>query len=91
MTDRLADHVPVHERVPTAYAERLAICLEAGVPRERAEALARCEGRAATYRAQGRAVHCLCGAHRTRGAALPRDVPLEAPGRLQEARDGSGR
>lgn len=72
---------PMHERAPTAYAERLAICLEAGVPRERAEALARCEGRAATHRAQGRDARCECGGHRVR-----RNGPLEAASRLQEAR-----
>jgi ferric-dicitrate binding protein FerR (iron transport regulator) len=91
MTDRPADHVPVHERVPTAYAERLAICLEAGVSRDRAETLARCEGWAARDRAHRRAVHCLCGAHRTRAAAPPRDVPSEAASRCQEARGGRGR
>jgi hypothetical protein len=60
-----------------ADAERLAICLEAGVPRERAEALVRCEGRAATHRARGRDTRRECGGRRVR-----RHGPLEAPGSL---------
>jgi hypothetical protein len=48
------------------HDERLAICLEAGVPADRAAAIARCEGYAATHRAAGRIARCTCGAHRVR-------------------------
>lgn len=43
--------------------ERLAICLESGVPAERAEAIARCEGYRETARAAGKTWRCVCGTH----------------------------
>lgn len=52
-------------------AERLAICLEAGTPPERAERIARCERLRDTARAAAPllgafGLRCVCGAHAPR-------------------------